>query len=258
MNSAPADLRDDLQCRTSRRLEPARLAGDPHPAHLVGDDVAVADHEGRDLHEQRRQLQPLRGRAAGRAARWSRRAGWRRRRRACPWRGRSRRPSSPDSLSDEPEHVAPASPWRDERHAAPRRARTAPRSAAAAAEPGRDPGDARPPPRAARAYDAERPEPPRAASRRRRGRRRRRRRACTCGGSRWTGECAVPVERCARGRAPTLSRRSRSRRSCASCASGGRRSDQPDADASDDGDADADRRPARPPESRASSMPLTP
>ena len=59
MNSAPADAGQHRPVPRVARGEAAGLAGDPHPPHLGGDHVEVADHERHDLDEQVRQPQPL-------------------------------------------------------------------------------------------------------------------------------------------------------------------------------------------------------
>ena len=59
MNSAPALRATTGQCYGFRAREAPGLPGDPHPAHLVGDHVEVADHEAHDLHELVRQPEPL-------------------------------------------------------------------------------------------------------------------------------------------------------------------------------------------------------
>ncbi len=84
------------------RGEAARLPGDLHAAHLVEDDLQVAQHERGDLDQQLRDPEPLGARAAGRAVRWWRPAGSRPPRPAWPWRGCSRPPTGPATLRDTP------------------------------------------------------------------------------------------------------------------------------------------------------------
>ena len=59
MNRAPADWAIDRPGPDPGGLEPAGLAGDLHPGHLVAHDVHVAQHERGDLHQHRRHMQGL-------------------------------------------------------------------------------------------------------------------------------------------------------------------------------------------------------
>ncbi len=55
----PGGVRDDLGVAQVPPDEPAGLAGHPHAGHLGADHVRVAEHEGHDLHHQRRHPEPL-------------------------------------------------------------------------------------------------------------------------------------------------------------------------------------------------------